>query len=896
MISHYLAVALRSFRRSPVTASVNVLALALGLAAFIAAYGVVSYWRHAERHFANVDRTFVVTAALGARDGKVATLGPQTNRLFAEHLRVDFPEFDAIARTQVMNQEGGVAAGDVRTRMYILGAEAEFLDIFDLPFVAGDPKNALGQPNSAVLTQDAATRLFGETNPLGKTLTLGSVLDVTVTGVIGPIPEPSHLGHSASATQRFDILTSWDTLDGLQAASRARAAARTGAGPAPAQMPPGQQASQSNQSAPAGQPSAAQSGQSGQAPPAGQSASSAQSTSAARPANTPPPPENWLGGYCCTTYVMLKKDSKLTLRELNAQLKAFGDRHLPIQQKELASLVVGAVPVSGLIVAQLDGQLLSGAPLSITMLLMALGTLVLVVACVNYANLATAQAARRAREVGLRKAIGAGKYRIMAQYLTEAALLAVTALGLAMVVIRLATPTLHDAVGIDLRLGLADNVRFWALLAALLLGVTLLGGAYPAFVLSRVPPVEALRIGRSRVGPRFAGTLLVGVQFTAASFLLIVVLVMQAQNRELERTGLGSTRDPLVVTQNAPAFSGIDSTLLMSELARVPQVTGVAEIGDSPWSANINLVGVARTPDEANSMVLTYINTVGYDYFAVLDVPVLGGRAFDREHGDDLAPQNLFDSSRAVSAVADESLVKQLGFSTTRDAVDQMVYFPEKMTRAFGAPAQPVRIIGVVADKPLHFRGAGSTANLYLLRTGLNVQLVRLKATDVSGGLAALDALWRRIGPQTSSNRKFMDDLFNQNYENFARISAVFVGLSFLAVVISVTGLFGMAIQVASRRVHEIGVRKSVGARTDQIVTMLLTHFSKPVLVANLLAWPLAYFAAQQYLGIFIHRISLTPIPFVLSLGVALAIAWASVGSQALRAARVSPANVLRAD
>ena len=126
-----------------------------------------------------------------------------------------------------MNQEGGVAAGDVRTRMYILGAEAEFLDIFDLPFVAGDAKDALRQPNSAVLTQDAASRLFGDASPLGKTITLGNVLDVTVTGVIGPIPEPSHLGHSASATQRFDILSSWDTLDGIQAAARARADART---------------------------------------------------------------------------------------------------------------------------------------------------------------------------------------------------------------------------------------------------------------------------------------------------------------------------------------------------------------------------------------------------------------------------------------------------------------------------------------------------------------------------------------------------------------------------------------------------------------------------------------------------------------------------------------------
>jgi putative ABC transport system permease protein len=182
-----------------------------------------------------------------------------------------------------------------------------------------------------------------------------------------------------------------------------------------------------------------------------------------------------------------------------------------------------------------------------------------------------------------------------------------------------------------------------------------------------------------------------------------------------------------------------------------------------------------------------------------------------------------------------------------------------------------------------------------MFRPNANYKVVRLDAKDVSGGVAAIDAMWKRLSPRPL-NRKFIDELFNQNYENFARISQVFAGLAFLAVVISVIGLFGMAIQVAGRRVHEIGVRKSVGARTDQIVTMLLAHFSKPVVIANLIAWPFGFVAAQQYLGIFIQRIQLTPTPFLLSLGLALAVAWAAVGGQALRAAGVSPASVLRAE
>jgi putative ABC transport system permease protein len=877
MIGHYVTIALRNFRRSPFTASINVFALALGLAAFVAAYAVTSYWERSERHFANADRTYVITAALAARDGGIRAAGPRTNRLFAEYLRADFPDFEAVARAQVMSPDGGVSAGDVQTRMFIVGVENEFLEIFDLPFVAGDSKTALRSPNSVVLTKAAATRLLGDADPMGKTVTLAGLLDVTVTGVIDEIPEPSHMGHAPSATLRFDVLSSWDTLDGLGAATQARdarrAAERAAANPAEAQ--------------PAGQPP-------GPPAPAAPASAAAPGTAQAAPP-APPQPENWLGNYCCTTYVMLKRDSTLTPRTLNAQLKAFGDRHLPVSQRELASLEVGAVPVSGLMVSLLDSQLLSGAPVSITTLLFSLGALVLAVACVNYANLATAQAARRAHEVGLRKAIGAGRFRVMAQYLAEAALLTLAALAVAVAAVLLAAPALKNAAGIDLLLALRGNTAFWAFLAVLLAGVTLLGGAYPAFVLARVPPVEALRIGRSKIGPRFAGTLLVGVQFAVASFLLIVVIVMYLQNDTLRRTGLGSTADPLLVIQNASQFSGVDPQRLSDELARIPQVKGIGQSGDSPWGPNLNLLMVATTPDENEALVTAYGSVVGYDFFETVGIRILAGRVFDRDHGDDVTTGNMFDSTRPITAVVDDSLVRQLGFTTPAELVDKTIYVPERMTKAFGQAAQPVRVIGVVENKPLHFNGGGASTTVYTMRPNLNFQIVRLSAADVSGGLAAIDSLWSRLSTRPL-NRRFMDDIFNENYENFARINQVFGALAALAVVISVIGLFGMAVQVAGRRVHEIGVRKSLGARKSQIVTMLLTSFSKPIVVANLIAWPVGYYVARIYLNVFIQRISLTAVPFMLSLAVALLIACVAVGGQTLRAARVSPATVLRSD
>ncbi|HEX2538340.1 MAG TPA: ABC transporter permease, partial [Pseudolabrys sp.] len=170
MLGHYFTIALRSLKRTPLTATVNVLALAMGLAAFIVAYGIVSFWDKSERHFANVDRTYVITSDLEARNGSIKTgVSPVTNRLYADYLRNEFPDFEAVARTQTFMNDGGVSAGDVNARMFAVAADPSFLDIFDFKFIVGDAKNALRQPNSVVLTQDAARRLFGTDQALGRT-------------------------------------------------------------------------------------------------------------------------------------------------------------------------------------------------------------------------------------------------------------------------------------------------------------------------------------------------------------------------------------------------------------------------------------------------------------------------------------------------------------------------------------------------------------------------------------------------------------------------------------------------------------------------------------------------------------------------------------------------------
>jgi putative ABC transport system permease protein len=863
VISHYLSIALRNLRRSPFTAAVNVFTLALGLVAFVAAYAVVAYWGNSDRHFANTDRTFVITAHLALRDGSINSgTFPQTTDFYERYLRLEFPEFERIVRARIWNRQASVSADGRGARVVAAAVDPEFLDIFDLPFLAGDPRTALQSPNGLLLTEAAALRLFGTREALGKTVSLGgNLIDATVTGVLAEIPEPSHLGGSESAPLHFEIMAPYALYEQLNAAVN--------------RPPP------TANNAPAA------------APPAATDAAAPVDEAAAE---TPPPEqnENWLGNYCCTTYAMLKRDTSVSAANLNARLRDFAERRMSPEQLRMASVEVGAVPLSGLLVTQLNVQLLGGAStwLSITTILMGLGALVLLVACMNYANLSTARAARRAREIGLRKVIGAHRTQLIAQYLLEAGVLTAAALALAVGVVALIAPLVDNAVGIDMRAAISSDAGFWWFTGLLLVGVTLLGGAYPALVLSRVRPIEALRLGRVRVGPRFASTLLVGAQFAAASFLLIAVIVMYSQSAALVRTGLGSTRDQHLVINNFRPVTGVDSELLRAELERIPQIKSVTAMGAAPWSDNVNLNLYSRSPDETTSLQTAFQNNVGYDFFTTFDIPVLAGRVFDREHND-LAPQGPpVPDAPAVNVVVDRILAQQLGFRSPAEAVDQTIYFPAGL----GEPGQQFRVIGVVESRPLMLRGFGATSNSYLLRAGTGMQnlVARLSADDIAGGLAAAEAVWRRLAPQAPIQRRFVDDLFEENFETYARVNQVFVGLAAFAFLISVVGLFGMAIQVASRRTHEIGVRKSVGARKMQIVTMLLRDFSKPVIVANVIAWPLGYLASQAYLNVFIQRISVTPVPFVASLIIVVAIAWIAVASQALRAARANPATVLR--
>ena len=831
MIAHHVKIAGRQLRRSPVSALLNVVTLALGLASFVAASTIVGFWSRAEQSFANADRTYVVTGLSWS-----GVFVPLSSALVAEHLLADFPAIEAVARVASLGEPLRVSAAGRSVRLDSYGADADLLRIFDLPFLDGNALDALRTPASVVLTRASAIAVYGDDDVVGRPLLLGDATEATVTGVVDAIPEPSHMGRSGSAALPFEMLVSRDLYDSLVRGGT------TSAGAEPSRL--------------------------------------------------------WTA-QTDLTYVLLPADGSFTFEQLRDQLEPFVARHAPAELVEAGTreIELDLLPVSQLLETMANEAIfLREAGVSAPAVLLALGSLVLLIACMNYANLAIGRAALRGRDVGVRRALGATRPQVVAQYLVDSALHTAAALLLAVVIVRLVSPVLENALGIDVSAAMVADLRAYLLLFVVLVTVALLAGAYPAYLLSGVGPVAAIRGGMSRLGPPALANVLMGVQFAAASFLLIAVAIIVLQQRALESSIAPPGADPLLIIENDSRRTGVDQDTLRSELLQLPQVGAATTASFTPWRGRVGVPPpLARTPDRSTVTRPVRLYGVGSDFFSTLEIPVLAGRPFDAAQQEGRAPTGA--PAQTLRVVVDRDLTEQLGFRSPADAVGELLYMLWDEYEP-GEPASPVEVIGVVENHRLNVTtGRGPASSIYgLSPTPLPVHLVRISASQVGGALAAIDTLWQRLAPSVPLERRFVSDDFEASFGSYTKIGQVFMVLAFLAFLIATFGLFAMSLLLANRRLREIAVRKTLGARRDGLVWMLMQWLSRPVLIATLAAMPLAFAFGRAYLSVFDQPVPMTPWPFVACLAFTLLLACATVGHQTWRAASVRPSDVLRSE
>ncbi len=515
----------------------------------------------------------------------------------------------------------------------------------------------------------------------------------------------------------------------------------------------------------------------------------------------------------------------------------------------------------------------------------AIGVLILLLACFNFTNLATARAMIRAREISLRKVVGATRRQVMVQFLGESMLIALIALVLALALSEMLLPAFDRFLGMPIAFHyLAD----WPL-ALFVLGIGLLtgllSGIYPALVLSGFRPAMALRAsGANNQGAGLTRTALVVLQFAVSIGLGIAALVIFAQISFARSIDLGFQHDGIVVlnTGALPAKAGQSLALA---LRASPAISDAAFSQATPLSHGHNNWPV-RLPGSPTSELFVLLPS-SPEYMHVYDIKLLSGRLLSEQRASDAVDPSELISGKLSSpgnVLINESAARRLGFTPGQAVGKTIILWSAR-----------VNIAGVVADIKDDGPGspASSTVYAYWSRDDSNLS-VRIRNGRVQEAMAFIEHIWGAYAPSVALQWHFLDDDYNKQFQADERQGTIFGLFVGIAIFIAALGLFGLAAFSTERRTREIGLRKTFGARTRDIILMLLWQFSIPVLIANLIAWPVAYYYLRDWLESYAYRIPLSPLYFVGTGAAALVIAWATVIVHAAHVARANPIHALR--
>lgn len=515
----------------------------------------------------------------------------------------------------------------------------------------------------------------------------------------------------------------------------------------------------------------------------------------------------------------------------------------------------------------------------------AIGIGILLIACANFVNLSTARSSQRFNEVGMRLTFGARRTQLLTQFLGESVLFVLLAILVALSLVEFALPPVQALLGFELAFdSLLDPATLAKLLAAgLVLG--LLAGWYPAVLMSGYRPVTVLKdTSRAQMRGMALKNVLAVLQFAIAIGMVIAATVIYLQMRHTGNLDLGYATDGIVdiVTDDRAGSYGRREPLKEAML-RTAGVTAASLAGSPPAQGG---EPAAVTTEGADVVYRLRYNSVDFDYFALHDIALLAGRLPDPDRATDrVMPAGEGRERMHGSFVLNASAARELGWSR-EEAVG-------KLLNRDGAWYE---VIGVVEDVIVSANVA-AWANIYAVPANtesLYRLSVKLDTSDLAVGMAAIERTWTEVNPGEPLTSISINELVALNYADAKRLEKLVFLFAGMAVFISCMGLFGLANFNAQRRVKEIGVRKVMGGSVWSIVLLLTNDFSKLVLLSNLLAWPVAYFAMQRWLENFAYRIDLTPLIFIGSGLTALCIAWVTVGGTAAKAASAKPVLALK--
>jgi len=498
---------------------------------------------------------------------------------------------------------------------------------------------------------------------------------------------------------------------------------------------------------------------------------------------------------------------------------------------------------------------------------------ILLIACINFMNLTTARSANRAKEVGMRKVSGAYRSDIIKQFYGETILFAVLAMQIAILLVVVLLPLFNHLAAKELTFDLFRNSLIWWGLAGVTLATGLISGSYPALYLSAFHPVRVLK-GALSAGARGAGfrKVLVVIQFSLTILLVVGTILIHQQIRFMQNQKLGYNKEHLV-------YMGMRGNMrtnfeaIKNELLKNPNIVGVTAASNPPTFgyafSNSLWRWEGQSPDEEILMRAVFADK---GYFDVLGMEILAGEGFSRE----LPTEGEFYT------VVNEEAVRIMGMD---EPVGQWLSIGENRGM----------ILGVVKD--FHFAPLRTKIEPLIIIYSVpqsRILFARLQSGNMTSTIGYIEEVWKKFAPSYNFNYRFLDEALDSLYRTEQRIGSISRAFSLLAIFVSSLGLFGLASYMAEQRTKEVGVRKILGASVVNLVVLLSKEMTKWVLIANLIAWPLAYFVAGKWLQGFAYRIGIGISPFIIAACLTLSVALLTVSFQSVRAARSNPADSLR--
>lgn len=819
MIRNLFLTAFRSLKKNKFFSFLNILGLSIGMAVFLTIALYVQFERSYEKFIPGHEDIYRVTLTSYINNElSIASAEnyPGVGPAFASEL----PEVVGYARLYnlgyknnviITNEEAKPDPIALKQRRFLY-ADSSFLSLIGYPMISGDPKTALAEPLSAVISESYARLYFGNEDPIGKSLRLqdddyNNEL-AKVTGVFKDLPGNTHL--------KFDVLFSYKTLYSRFERARERY------------------------------------------------------------------DQSW---FRKDMYTFIKVQPGTDPKALESKFSAIVEKYSPGLKDRNQRDVLALQRIADIhLTSNLAEEAEPNGDARIVFFLGLIGLFVLVIAWINYINLSTAKAMERAKEVGVRKVMGAFKFQLIRQFLVEAAVVNLLSMLIAILVVVIALPSFNTLSGLSLTITHLLQPWFIGLVGVLWFAGTVLSGSYPALVLSSFRPVSVLK---GKLKNSTSGILLrkglVVVQFMASVALIAGTLIVYRQLDYMMRQDIGMNIDQVLVVER-PGISPRDRNAFSSavetfknETKNIPSVQAVTSSVTIPGKQREYKGAVKRYGAPDDQMVTLRANSMDYDFLDVFKMKIVAGRMFSRDYPKD----------QDTSVLLTESSVKALGFKSPEEAIGQTVNIAQWQW-------SPI-VVGVVNDyHQVSLKKAIDPMIFYCSPFYGEYYSIRINTKDVSSTVDRVRESFQKAFPGNPFDYFFLDDYFNRQYENEKKFGELFTVFAALAMIVGCLGLFGLSAYTATQRTKEIGIRKALGSTDQGIFVLLSTEYVKLVMLSIILAVPIVWYVMAQWIETFPYRTTISPMIFLVAGVTVLLVSILTVSYQTIRAARTNPVESLR--